>query len=289
MRKFSIKDLERFSHFKAHSIRMWERRYRILTPQRNIANIRHYTLQDVERMLDMSILLAHGYKISRVAGMSREEITSRLSSMISGESAVRMVINRLIVQMYAAEIEAFEDLLDNSIQRWGIDKVIKEVVIPFLEKVQILSYKDTSVEAHFVVTAVRKKLIAGIEATQQRFKAFKTILLFLPDGEHYDLMLLYMTYIIKGFGFNVLYLGTNISRANLEYVLHTKKADYLFAYLTSTRNFDLDGYLGMLKETFPKLPFFIATGSDKDLLLAEQLNTQTFAYKDLETVLQQLY
>jgi DNA-binding transcriptional MerR regulator len=64
---YSIKDLEVLSGVKAHTIRIWEKRYHLLTPYRTETNIRFYNDIDLRRILNVSLLVNNGFKISKVA------------------------------------------------------------------------------------------------------------------------------------------------------------------------------------------------------------------------------
>ena len=67
MRKYQIKDLERVTGIKAHTIRIWEKRYKILTPERSETNIRYYKDDDLKKLLNISLLLLQGSKISKLS------------------------------------------------------------------------------------------------------------------------------------------------------------------------------------------------------------------------------
>jgi DNA-binding transcriptional MerR regulator len=71
---FSIKDLENLSGVKAHTIRIWEKRYNILEPMRSSTNIRNYDTHNLQKLLNIVLLHNYGYKISRIAEHSSEKI-----------------------------------------------------------------------------------------------------------------------------------------------------------------------------------------------------------------------
>ncbi len=263
MRVFAIKDLERFSGIKAHTIRTWEKRYGIFEPMRSSGNIRAYSMQDVCVLLCISLLTDYGYKISKLAGLSYEDLQLRVSALKSDEARQRQYIYRLLCGMFANDIEEFEDVLDEALLSRGIDNTLKDIVMPFMEKVPLLSYKETGIEVHFVVTAIRKKLILGIERAKPVASNAKTALLFLPKGEHYDLMLLYLNYMLKNCGIKVLYLGTNISMENLELMAQRKKPDYLCTYIHTKRGFNADDYAALAKKHFPGINLFVAYADEQ--------------------------
>ena len=65
---FSIKNLENISGIKAHTIRIWEKRYNLLSPERTQTNIRRYSLDSLRKLLNITLLYNHGLKISKIAG-----------------------------------------------------------------------------------------------------------------------------------------------------------------------------------------------------------------------------
>src|SRR6187402_517277 len=76
---YSIKDLEQLSGIKAHTLRIWEKRYGLFKPDRTDTNIRYYSNDDLMRILNISQLNKNGYKISLIAGMSDADIQAKIS------------------------------------------------------------------------------------------------------------------------------------------------------------------------------------------------------------------
>jgi DNA-binding transcriptional MerR regulator len=255
---FSIKEMEHFSGIKAHTIRIWELRHGLFKPQRSNTNIRSYSLQDLRHLLNITLLLNNGYRISKIALADKSEIEEQAYSLAGDENRQCLAINHLVFYMYT-DIEKFEDTLDSCVLCWGIDTTIKKIILPFMEKVELLSYKDKSFEAHFVVTALRKKLIVGIEKEKTTPAAQQTALLFLAQGEHYDLFLLYITYILKKKGVRILYLGTDISVQSLKYILELKKPDMLYTYVPQKAKFRLADFAIYLQKKIPAIVFNVVT------------------------------
>lgn len=84
--KFSIKDLEGLSGIKAHTIRIWEKRYAILEPQRTTTNIRYYTLADLQKLLNVVFLIESGSKISKVGKHTTQEIAQKVAQIVADNS-----------------------------------------------------------------------------------------------------------------------------------------------------------------------------------------------------------
>ena len=279
MKFFSIKDLEQLSGIKAHTIRMWEFRYQTFAPIRNKGKIRRYSLQEVQRLLFIAILLKKNYRIAQISTLNSIELEQKLHALSGETERQDKAVGHLIFYMYS-DAEKFEDVLDSCVNCWGIDTTLKKVVLPFLEKVNLLSYKDNNFETHFAVTAIRKKLIWGIEKEKNAAASFESALLFLPEGEHYDLMLLYANYILKQQGIRVWYLGTNVSLKNLQNVIESKPPLHLFTYLPQSKKFKLLEFASYLKNNFSDIKLQVIHCDDAPLL-ADDCNIKFVHYRSL--------
>lgn len=215
--------------------------------------------------MNIDLLLEEGHKISKIALLTRHGIESETSKVVSDNGKQKSHIRNLVNAMYSNDIENFECELNESVQIFGVQSTIDNVIMPFLEKVKLTSYNNSTVEAHFVVTAVRKKIILGIEEITEAQNPGKSVLLFLLKDEHYDLVLLYLYYILKSKGFKVYYLGTNISAKNLLNALDQKSTQYLCCYIPD-KKYSLAQYFEMLKESsnLGKLFLTYAENSVKD-------------------------
>ena len=54
MQTYSIADLEKLSGIKSHTIRIWEKRYNIVSPERTDTNIRAYNDDQLKKILNIS-------------------------------------------------------------------------------------------------------------------------------------------------------------------------------------------------------------------------------------------
>jgi DNA-binding transcriptional MerR regulator len=260
MNAFTIKDLENLSGIKAHTIRIWEQRYKFLKPNRTETNIRYYSNDELKTVLNIALLNKYGFKISHIDKMRPEELQDKIVSLSHVQALQEKMINRLLQCMVDLNMEDFESLLDEHIQAKGIDKTINHLVFPFLEKIGILWLTNhiNPAQEHLVTNIVRQKLLVGIEAAFNHFPKEKTVLLFLPEGEHHELGLLYTYYLLKSKGVKVLYLGANVPVKDVEFVASLKKPDYLYTHLTAVGNFNLEKFLNNVQLKLPSFPLVIS-------------------------------
>ncbi|MEN7548477.1 MerR family transcriptional regulator [Rapidithrix thailandica] len=273
MTGYSIKDLEHLTGIKAHTIRIWEQRYNIIQPQRTDSNIRYYDSSDLKLMLNIALLNNNGFKISKIAKMSKEEIWQKVKDILDNNEGYQDQINALITAMIEINEAQFEKILSTNILQLGFEDTMVHIIYPFLIKVGFLWQTDVINPAHehFISNLIRQKLIVAIDAqlTADQEKR-KKYMLFLPEGELHELSLLFATYLIKSRGNQVIYLGQSLPLDDLETAYHTHQPDYLLTVLTSHPNVEKAGsYLEKLSKTFPEASIFISgyqvVGQDLDI------------------------
>lgn len=241
MSTYSIKDLERLTNVKAHTLRIWEKRYGIVDPNRSDSNIRSYTDEDLKKLLNVSILNRHGIKISKIANMSVQELNQKIMEVIRPESDYLSQIESLVVSMIELNEERFEKILNQSIIKIGFEESLYHIIYPFFEKIGILWQTGTinPAQEHFISNLIRMKLFVAIDSLPNVFNPqAKKIVLFLPEWELHEIGLLTYYYLAKKHGFKVYYLGQNVPLYDLFAVSSTIQPDIIATYFVSAVNMD---------------------------------------------------
>lgn len=254
MNSFTIKDLENLSGIKAHTIRIWEQRYSLINPNRTGTNIRFYSCEELKKILNIALLNKYGYKISLIDKMNQDEICAKVLSLNQLNAQQERIVNELIKDMIELDMECFEIVIDTYVKQKGIEKTITQIIFPFLEKIGILWQTNNIIPAqeHLVTNIIRQKLIAGIETAVPSLRSAKTAMLFLPMGEYHELGLLFMHYMLKKRGLNVIYLGCNIDLEDVNFIYRLKKPDYLYSHLTTVgQGFNFDKFISNMTRLFP--------------------------------------
>lgn len=264
MNSFTIKDLENLSGVKAHTIRIWEQRYRFLKPRRTATNIRYYSNEELKTILNVSLLTRYGFKISHIDKMDPQQIRERISLLGDAQAQKEKAVNELIQLMIDLEVHSFERSLENHILTKGVERTVTQIIFSFLEKIGVLWQTGhiNPAQEHLVTNIIRQKLIVAIDGCHVPVKKKKTAMLFLPEGEHHELGLLYIAYLLKKSGITVTYLGANVPFADAAYVASVKEPDLIFLHLTNaaaTPSFT--ALLKRLKSSFFSVPGIIISGS----------------------------
>lgn len=261
MNSFTIKDLSNLSGIKAHTLRIWEQRYSFLKPNRSFTNIRYYSNEELKTILNIALLNKYGFKISHIDKMSSAEMAEKILLLNQQEAQQEKIINDLVNHMISMDMDAFSQSLDIFINARGLEKMIMNLIFPFLEKVGILWLTNhiNPAQEHLVSNMLRQKLIAGIENCKPADKKGKKVLLFLPEGEYHELGLLFIHFLLKRKGVSVIYMGANLPLEDLEFVVTHKKPDYIYCHLTSLgSNFHFDKFLFNLEQKFKPIPIIIS-------------------------------
>lgn len=260
---YSIKDLENICGIKAHTIRIWEKRYNLLNPERTDTNIRLYSIQSLQKLLNVSFLVNCGYKISRISKLSQEEIDEYVHSIVSDQTTIDRSFNDLKMAMLNYSASNFHETYDKMSGRFDFRRIFLDVFVPFLNEVGMLWQTNSinSSHEHFISGLIKQKLISHINELQKQevIRKDKTFVLFLPAGEIHDLSLLFLNSIVLEEGYKSIYLGANISTDYLQNL--SKLQDHLvFAsyFTTSPKLDDTLAYINDFKES-------ICAGKDHQL------------------------
>jgi DNA-binding transcriptional MerR regulator len=258
---YSIRDLEKLSGIKAHTLRIWEKRYALFEPDRTDTNIRYYSNDDLKRILNISLLNKNGYKISRIAAMRESEIAEKISAINLVRTDNEDLLDSLIIGMIDMNEDLFERTFSSCILKMGFENTILKVVFPFLNRIGIM-WQTGSInpaQEHFVSNIVRQKLIVAIDgvAKQSVDKKSPSAVLFLPENELHELSLLFYNYALRTRGFRTIYLGQTVPLPNLERVIEIVKPDYLICVVTNafskkemTKFFELTERIRGVKKIF---------------------------------------
>jgi DNA-binding transcriptional MerR regulator len=259
---YSIKDLERLSGIKAHTIRIWEKRYGLLKPSRTDTNIRNYGDEDLKRILNVSILNRHGIKISHIALMDEREMADKIMIISRDVSDYDSLIQNLVIAMVDMNQDKFEKILSRSIMQIGFEDTILKIVYPFLEKIGVLWQTGAinPAQEHFMTHLVRQKMIVAIDSViPANHPSPKHFLLFLPEGELHELGLLFVNYYLQKRGHTVTYLGQWVPFADMAAASSVLDVDHLLTSVTSAHSgTDLTDYLIRLSAAFNGKTIFVS-------------------------------
>ena len=234
--EFTIKDLENFSGIKAHTIRIWEKRYNILKPNRTESNIRYYDIFNFQKLLNVSLLNSNGLKISKIADLPDSKLNAAVRELAAKKGVNTQASNSLKLSMLNFDENLFNITYNNLIAQSSLRNVFKNVFLPFLNELGLLWQVNsiTPAHEHFITCLISQKIHINIERLQLASPTNfdKVFVLYLPMNEIHDLGLLYLHYELLLHGYQSVYLGQSVPVANLNDVQKVYENICFISYLT---------------------------------------------------------
>jgi DNA-binding transcriptional MerR regulator len=220
---FSIKDLENLSGIKAHTIRIWEKRYNLLSPERTQTNIRMYSLLSLQKLLNITLLYENGLKISKIAQLTNEEIPLKVREIIDEKSIKNNMMNALKLSMINFDQNLFHNTYNQLLVDLSFREIFKDYFVPLLQELGYLWQTNTisTTHEHFITNFVKQKVYTNTEKVQrlEPVDPNKIFVLFLPENEVHELGILYLNYELNLRGYKSIYLGQSVPIENLEPLL----------------------------------------------------------------------
>ena len=258
MAEYKIKDLENLTGIKSHTIRIWEKRYRILSPDRTDTKIRTYSDSELTHLLTVSMLNRNGIKISKIAQLSQEDMNNLLWDIkVNKEPEYSM--DKLLLSLVSLDEELFKETLANLLESEGLEKTFTNHLIPFLDRIGImwLIGSVNPAQEHFMSNLIRQKIISEIDKQEIPVSTEKSVLMYLPEHEWHEMSLLFYHFLLRSKGVPTFYLGQSLPYESLVECIEKLKPNYILSsWLTAVDEKLVVSYFKRLKSDYPNLDVF---------------------------------
>jgi DNA-binding transcriptional MerR regulator len=231
MAVYTINDIEKLSGVKAHTIRIWEKRYNFLPHRRTDTNIRFYQDEDLELILNIAHLNRNGLKISKIANLSPDEIKQKVASSCDVDLVFDQQIDGLMLSMFELNEFKFLKILNHKIKEFGFEYTIDKYIYPLLDKLSVMWIAGSVKGVHesFINNIIKRKLIIEIDKIKADYNPNATkFFIYLPEYEAHEMSMLYSYYILKSHGANTLYVGSQLSLQDVKDAVEIFKPDFIF-------------------------------------------------------------
>ncbi len=228
---YSIKDLENLSGVKAHTLRIWEKRYGIINPNRTETNIRFYEDTELKKILNITLLNRKGIKISRIAEMTSEQIYQKVGELTEVGSVFEEQVDTLMMSMFELDETKFNLILDHQISSKGFEESMNDIVYPLLDKLSMMWIAGSVKAIHekFVSNIIRRKIIVEIDRLNKgELDQNLKCVVYLPENESHELSLLFLHFILVKNKAKVINLGIGSTLIDVLEAKNVFKAKYIF-------------------------------------------------------------
>jgi DNA-binding transcriptional MerR regulator len=208
----------------AVTIRAWERRYGLITPQRTHKGHRLYTHQDVERIKQIVELLKQGISVGHVKPLlDLSPGDTATETATENEDIWKHYQDRMLDAIEIFDEAALDSSYNDALSLYPIDIVNQRLTIPLLRLLgERWNLREAGIaEEHFFSVYLRNKLGTRLHHTNQRSHAPLLLLACLP-GELHEIGLLFFALSAVSYGYRVLILGANTPLPQIPLVLERK-------------------------------------------------------------------
>lgn len=205
---YSIRDLEELSGIPAHTIRTWERRYRLFSPSRSLCNTRYYCTEDISYLQQVAALLRQGHRISSIAEKTRDEIAwlAKESALTTNDSDLTETLCLALQDFDALKVES---ILNCYIRKEGFDQAIVTRFVPFLNQLGFLLLSGVLQQLHVQIfySTLRQKVLAALDVVVPTRESLRWVL--IQDDETMDTIYRdIMHYLLRKGGNQVVVVGS---------------------------------------------------------------------------------
>ncbi len=292
---FSIKDLEHISGIKAHTIRIWEKRYKLLSPERTDTNIRKYSLDSLRKLLNITLLYKKGFKISKIANLEPKNIPLFVREIALENNSESISINALKLAMVNFDVEMFDVKYKILVQNNTFEFVFFKVFVPLMIELGILWQTGAICPSHehFITSLVKQKIHVQSEKIQNKIvggKSFPKFAIFLPENEIHELSILFLNYLILSKGYQTIFLGQSMPVKSLKTLLSQADLIHFVTYITiKPSKGDISKFVSLFNETLikgskNKLSIF---GPQIKYLINKQIPDNIFFHSNHESFIEQ--
>ena len=259
---YTIKDLEQLSGIKAHTIRIWEKRYGITSPDRGPGNVRIYSDLDLVHLLNISFLNSKGIKISKLASLSGDELSGKIAALHELNVDSCDSVDALTLSLLELDEEKFSKFISCNVEQIGFENTMLKVILPLLDKLSYLWVSGTTkpIQENFIINLIKRKILGAMELLPLDLnKRRESFLLFSPAGEEQELSLFFIQYLLKRRSFEAVFAGSNLSVEDVEHLGLITHPEFVYTIINDL-NFEIPvkEYIKQLSLRFPESTILIS-------------------------------
>ncbi|MDR2887337.1 MAG: MerR family transcriptional regulator [Bacteroidales bacterium] len=210
---YSIKDLENIAGIKAYTIRIWEKRHTILTPDRTASNIRTYNDSELKKLLNVAYLNSNGYKISKIARMSESELVRNVINVSEKkyEDRTDLELDKILRPALRFTESALKTEMMSFVEEFGFETAYCKYLYMLSERIKILwqTSRLSRAQGQFADNIIRSIIIVEDSALDLEIKenAPSFAMLSAINFNFTENNFLFYKYVLKKRGFNIIYPG----------------------------------------------------------------------------------
>ena len=254
--KYRVGMVSKLTGLSTHTLRMWEKRYTAVLPERTAAGGRLYTDAHVDRLRLLHKLVQSGHSIGGIAKLSDRELHVMAASSGADQTAVQHLPElrrRVLTAIERFRVQEAEQLLSRAALSTEPLRFLTEVVAPVLVEVGDRWERGEMRIAHeHACSAVMRGLLYSLLRLYPGNEAPRRVVISTPAHEAHELGALMVAMLASMHGWSVLYLGPDLPAEELAYAVTDTKAELLMLSVTNLSPKASQREIAAIEELIPK-------------------------------------
>ena len=225
--RYSVKAVSQRTGLSPHVLRVWERRYGAVTPERSDTNRRLYSEEEVTRLEFLAVLTSSGHGISNIADLP----LSDLATMAAACDPVRPArsdespIEEAWSCVRDMDSSGLHSTLDRAAISLGHSKLIHQVIVPLIERIgSAWEVGEISASEEHAASAVVKEVLLASSRPFVSMGDSPNLLVATPVGQIHELGAVLIVSIARRAGWDVTYLGPSLPAQEIARAAITNKS-----------------------------------------------------------------
>jgi DNA-binding transcriptional MerR regulator/methylmalonyl-CoA mutase cobalamin-binding subunit len=276
--RYSIKIASERSGVSTHLIRMWEKRYGALSPDRTETNRRLYSDENVERLSMLHSCTQAGHRIGNVATLPTDTLR-QLSQESAGRtakddgatppealSAAAQTLPPEVVEAFKAvenmDVDALQRSLDKASLALGYQGMLTKIVVPLMQNIGRLWCEGelTGAYEHFASSALRTYLLGQVQSYAAS-RSSPAIITVTPAGQLHEFGAVITAAAAGSAGWHVIHLGSSLPAAEIAgAAIRAEACLVALSLVHPPDDADLPAQLRMLRRLLPSRVGIVAGG-----------------------------
>lgn len=220
--RYRIGTAARLSGLSTHAIRVWERRYGALSPDRSQGGARLYSEEEVERLRLLKRAVDRGHPIGQIVALDAPELERLAGALLSPKppepqpTTGEPLLDELLEAVQRFDSLRAEQLLERARARHSARTLLREVLSPLLQRVgDAWAGGKLCVASEHVATALVRDYAGALLRQFPRDPEAETLVITTPAGELHEIGALLASATAAMQGFGVIYLGPNLPASEI--------------------------------------------------------------------------
>jgi len=197
-----------------HTIRAWERRYKVLQPNRTDTNRRLYSNEDVDKLLLLKAGVDRGHLISQLTLLS-EKYLKKLAGPMAQERSYYApnspLVSKCIEAIELMDARSLEEIMIRSAATLGLHSFIFDLVVPVIRVIdEGWSKGSIRIRQEHLASATLRAVLDSYRSTLSAQPNAPKLIVSTPQGQLHELGALMAAILASGAGWSTHYLGPNL-------------------------------------------------------------------------------